>query len=190
MESPLSLNKSPFQSRNNVQSWTNGALQVNRNRNSSSSSGKKKRPTQSDRVVSAEINLRQSIVKKAAKGAICINCGKKGSFAKSCNSIKSKIGNVVSDKAMDCNLIESDSKSEYSLLRVEEKREVEAVKHLEYKKSAIGPTKCLRVTLRTTWLKLSNTLDTGIPTLCINKVTADLSLKKEKTRNYRTPSEL
>ena len=99
-----------------------------------------------------------------ARGVICRNCGKKGHFAKVCNS--TQVANVEQPepkKEEDCNFIDSDSKGNYSVLKISEKSlQTEAVKNLEVINSATGKTKSLRTTLKTRGSIFSARLTLGV----------------------------
>ena len=116
-----------------------------------------------------------------ARGATCRNCGKKGHFAKCCNS--NQVANVKQpdpDEEEDCNFIESDSEENYSILKISETSlETEIVKNLEVINSATGKTKCLRTTLKTRGSLFSATIDTGSPLSFVNKRTAETLLQKD-----------
>ena len=105
-----------------------------------------------------------------ARGATCRNCGKKGHFAKCCNS--NQVANVEQpdpDEEEDCSVLKI---SETSL-------QTETVKNLEVINSATGKTKCLRTTLKTRGSLFSATVDTGRPASFVNKRTAETLLQKD-----------
>ena len=116
-----------------------------------------------------------------ARGATCRNCGKKGLFAKCCNS--NQVANVEQpdpDEEEDCNFIDSDSEENYSVLKISETSlQTETVKNLEVINSATGKTKCLRTTLKTRGSLFSATIDTGSPASFVNKRTAETLLQKD-----------
>ena len=69
-----------------------------------------------------------------ARNVTCRNCGKKGHFAKCCNSKNVANVEVESDETTEenCNFVTSDSESEFAVLAVDETRPmVESVKKLE-----------------------------------------------------------
>ena len=116
-----------------------------------------------------------------ARGATCRNCGKKGHFAKCCNS--NQVANVEQpdpDEEQDRNFIDSDSEENYSVLKISVAAlQTETVKNLEVINSATGKTKCLRTTLKTRGSLFSATVDTGSPASFVNKRTAETLLQKD-----------
>ena len=80
-----------------------------------------------------------------ARGATCRSCGKKGHFAKCCNSTQvANIEQPEPDEEKDCNFIDSDSEENYSVLKISEiSLQTETIKNLEVKNSATRKTKFL-----------------------------------------------
>ena len=114
-------------------------------------------------------------------GATCRTCGKKGHFAKCCNS--TQVDNVEQpepDEEEHYNFIVSDSEKNYSVLKISEtSSQKETVKNLEVINSATGKTKCLRTTLKTRGSLFSATIDLGSPASFVNKRIAETLLAKD-----------
>ena len=169
-----------IQSKNNVQNRMNRALRkgIFKPKNQQDQSNTQSKPCYScGRRFTPEHKA-----KCQARGATCRNCGKKGHFAKCCNSTQVAIlEQPEPGEEEDCNFIESsDSEENYSVLKISEtSSQMETVKNLEVINSATGKTKCLRTTLKTRGSLFSATIDTGSPASFVNKHTAETLLAND-----------